>query len=152
MKIFFKQISIIAFLIYYITISSGINISLHYCEGELSDIAIITHNTNCQIHNSNSCEGSACMKQLNNASHHQCEAEEQHQCCDNTDVYLALETKSLFSEFNFSIENKAVEIVITIVSDKIYNKSLVSYNKSKTKTKVSYPPPYLAFHKLILYA
>jgi len=152
MKSLFKQISTIVFLMYYIVISSGINISLHYCAGELSDIAIITHNTYCQMHDSDSCEGTACVSHLDEPSHHQCEVETQHQCCDNTDVYVALESKFIFSEYNVATESKSFEIAIIDIEDSINNDEKASYYTNNKEQNISYPPPYLAFHKLILYA
>jgi len=150
MKSLFKQISTIAFLMYYVAISSGINISLHYCAGELSDIAIISHNTYCQMHDSNSCEGS-CVSSTE-TTHHQCEVEEQHQCCDNTDVYVALEANPLFSERNFIVESNALKFDILELLNNIETQDEVIICNCNTEAIVSYPPPYLAFHKLILYA
>jgi len=152
MKVLFKQISTLLFLMYYVVISSGINISLHYCEGELSDIAIITHNTYCQMHDSDSCEGNACANHLDKPSRNQCELETQHQCCDNTDVYLAFEIKSIFSESNFSIESQTTELIN--IDDDTFAESADDNSNydSNNERKLSYPPPYLAFHKLILYA
>jgi len=100
MRAFLKQISIFTFLLYYLFVSTGVNIKLHYCEGEVSDIAVISNHTSCDIHQENSCISDCNISHLENNNNNNYITP--HQCCSNEEVYVAL-----IPYLYFSLESKA---------------------------------------------
>ena len=150
MKNTIKQISTILFLMYYVVLSAGMNISFHYCEGGLSDVAIMNNSTYCELHSAKSCDTGICDHIEIEGLH--CDADEAHHCCSNENLYLTLDISPIFSMTNFNIQNIEIDIE-TIDNNTEIEEIIISESTNFIfQKKQSYPPPYLAFHSLVFYA
>lgn len=150
MKSILNQISVFVFLLYYILVSTGVNIQFHYCDGEVSDFAVISNSVYCNTHDSSSCEDNACDITIE-SHNHQGEFDLPHQCCYNDEVYIALNTELNISHRNFTIKNTTLELEIIDVDDSD-NQPIEINNYREKNSKTSYPPPYLAFQQLLVYS
>ncbi len=152
MKELLQKISIITFMLYYIVIASGVDIKLHYCEGELSDFAINSNNTFCEIHQEDSCEGGSCDSHIDDQYMH-CELDlPAHHCCSNQEVYIALNSLITFSSKNFKIQNSEIELVNNTQIEKVFNDDITEIIINHNTIDYNYPPPYLEFQQLLIYS
>ena len=151
MKNLLQKISIIAFVLYYIVIASGVNIKLHYCEGEISDFAVNTNSTFCEMHQEDSCEGGSCDSHIKDAHMH-CEFDSPHHCCSNEEVYIVLKSRLNFSSKNFKIQNSEIEIIQNSEIDEVSNDDISEIIIAHNSLEYNYPPPYVAFQQLLVYS
>ena len=155
MRAFLKQISIFTFLLYYLFVSTGVNIKLHYCEGEVSDIAVISNHTSCDIHQENTCISDCNISHLDhNNNNNNSIYNTPHQCCSNEEIYVAL-----IPYFNLSLESK-VDDTKALATDLIFEDNIENCNNQfsheaynqKYGLESSYPPPYIAYQQLVIYS
>ncbi len=146
-----KQISTIAFLLYFIGVTTGVNLSLHLCEGKVADMSLMENTIGCHASSGDGCHTDACNMQI---------AEEQQiykmlnskQCCSDKQVYIALEASSLFSSYNFSFDASIINIIGIEQKDVDVKSDILNLLSESDYVRISYPPPYLVFQKLIFYS
>ncbi len=151
MKDFLHKIFIVAFMLYYIVIASGVNIKLHYCEGEISDFAVNTNSISCDMHHEDPCESDVCVSHIAD-EHINCEFDNPHQCCSNQEVYIALKSLLNFSSKNFKIQNPELEIINNFNIEEISKDNITDIIITHNYIDNSYPPPYVAFQQLLVYS
>ena len=151
MKKIIHKISTVVFLLYFIGVTMGINLSIHFCGGEVADISVLQDVGHCDIGEGTSCNSNLCHT-LNTEKHKGCHSDAEHNCCSDKHVFIALETPLLFSSYNFSFDSSVQELLDNKIEIIEVNTGFPKSFSDSEKTQVSYPPPYLVLHKLIFYA
>ena len=146
-----KQISTIVFLLYFIGVTTGVNLSLHFCEGKVADMSLMENTVDCHAISGDGCHSDACHMQI--AEEQQtCKMLNFKQCCSDKQVYIALEASSLFSSYNFSFDASIINVIGIEQEDVEVKSDIMNLFSESHDVKISYPPPYLAFQKLIFYS
>ncbi len=160
MKIF-KQISILAFAALYFVVSTGFRVSMHYCDGQFADFAIIAEKATCSADHHHEGSKSSCCTMHHPETHHQnegmdgmdCNIKNSHQCCTDKSIYLHLDTKPVISKADLNLKPIISTILfkINLVLDEIPVETDFKEHKFDL-IKTYSPPDYLRFQQLKIFA
>ena len=129
---------------YFLFISTGLTLNLHYCEGEIENIAFFDQKADCKMHKEDLCKMAHC--QMN---HH---TKNSPNCCTDKSIYLHLDSKPIVSSLNISlcateleVENQSNVALLDEIGDQQPPAFLIKHLET-------YPPPFILFHQLLVYA
>lgn len=153
-----KKISVIGFVIYFLGISIGLTFNLHYCEGEIADVAFFTEEAVCEMsdidrhsHHSDCPEGS-CHIDLNDDFQNG-QSTIIHHCCSDKSIFLHIESKPIISFSKISITIPIIELDREVVLHNKHIAELVLDNNYIPLDYLdSYPPPFIIFQQLLVYS
>ena len=145
-----KQFFVLSFMVYYLGLSLGLSINLHYCEGKVASIAFLTEKASCSKHD-NSCE-SICKSEQSTIINH-CLRLNKQQCCVNKNLYLHFESTPVVPVFNPDFNAKVIELYASIKVIRVINTATLSSEAPFDFIESeSYPPPFLLFQQFLVYS
>ena len=75
---------------YFIGVTTGVNLSLHFCEGKVADVSILENSGSCNISSTGSCHDDACHVQFTE-QRQSCHTDNTDNCCTDEYIYITLE-------------------------------------------------------------
>ena len=135
---------------YFIGVTTGVNLSLHFCKGKVADVSLMVSTVGCNASNGDACH-TTCHIQMAE-QHKSCNMLDSKQCCSDKQLYIALEASSLFSSYNYSFDASIINLIGVVQEDVEVKSDILNLFSESGDVRISYPPPYLAFQKLIFYS
>lgn len=143
-----KQLFTLGFVIYFLGISLGFSLNLHYCNGEVADVALFGYDTTCGMHKSQPCE-----LNVNQDAGHSCHCYNISSCCSDLSVYLHFESLPIISQHSFDIIPFEFQQYFSIAlpsEEQIEETSLTNFRGNEKPP--SFPPPYISYNQRLVYA
>ena len=146
-----KQLSTLGFMVYFLGMSLGMALNLHYCEGGVADFAFLNNTANCDSHHPVDSGNDICLIHTDNLIQH-CSTSDQHNCCSDKSIYLHFDSKLLISTYNHSFNALAVLLCHKIVIDDLVEEAIFIEASFFLEQVDSKPPPFILFQQLLVYA
>lgn len=143
-----KQIFTLGFVIYFLGISLGFSVNLHYCDGKVENITLFNHDASCSMEAMQSCGVNTQQCTEHKSYSYDCAS-----CCNDLSVYLHFESMPITSQYLFDVfpfevhqPNRLILPLDELIVD-IYPR----FYDEKEKPP-SFPPLYISLNQRLVYA
>ena len=142
-----KQFFSILFALYFILITLGVSVDMHFCEQKLHKLSFHYFEDNHDEQMTCNSKHSSCCDMQG----HHCDAQES-SCCEDIHQLIKLDSVDyLYSSHTVDFKLSAIELLfdslISEFDEGLHDLDLIVYHADD-----NYPPPYIQFQQLIIYA